>query len=90
MRHLVRSFQNHIGERGVHFYDATSCNFLGWREVFAFLNEMAEEDDDLFSERLADLLANYNPDSEYLAVHQNGTSVSVELFTDPARSIIRG
>jgi hypothetical protein len=90
MRHLVRSFQNHVGERGVHFYDSSSCNFLSWREVLSFLNGMAGKDDDLFSERLADSLANYNPDSEYLAVHQNGTSVSVELFTDPVRSAMRG
>jgi hypothetical protein len=26
-------------------------------------------------------LANYNPDSEFLAVQQNGDSVSVELYS---------
>ena len=81
MRHIVRSFQSHLGERGVHFYDESSCNFLNWKDVFAFLNTFSKKGvDDDFSERLAEALANYNPDKEYLAVHQKGTSVSVELY----------
>ena len=37
MRHLVKSFQTHLGTRGCHFYDDTSCNFLDWKEVLEFL-----------------------------------------------------
>jgi hypothetical protein len=37
--------------------------------------------EDLFSERLADTLANYDPDTEFLAVQQNEKSISVELYS---------
>lgn len=82
MKHLVRSFQEHVGERGTHFYDEDNCHFLNWQEVFAFLNKLPEkESSSTFSERLVNTLANYDPDSEFLAVQQNGTSVSVELYS---------
>ena len=82
MRHLVKSFQKHKGERGCHFYDIETCHFLNWKEVFEFLGTFPDggANDGKFSERLADALANYNPDKEYLAVQQNGPSVSVELY----------
>jgi len=82
MRHLIRSFQDHLGERGCHFYDDTSCNFLLWNEVFKFLDTFPSKSGvDQFSERLANTLANYDPDREFLAVQQNGDSVSVELYS---------
>jgi hypothetical protein len=84
MKHLIESFQKHKGIRGVTFYDETSCNFLTWVEVFKFLDSLPPKPgDDPFSERLADTLANYNPDCEFLAVQQNGDSVSVELYSQP-------
>jgi hypothetical protein len=83
MKHIVRSFQSHLGERGVHFYDESTCNFLNWKDVFKFLNTFPDKGTgDDFSEKLSEALANYNPDKEYLAVHQRGTSVSVELYCD--------
>ena len=82
MKHLVRSFQSHVGERGCHFYDEQGCNFLSWREVFQFLGELPSRGTtDTFSEKLADTLANYNPDFEFLAVQQDGDTVSVELYS---------
>lgn len=82
MRHLVKSFQSHIGERGAHFYDSESCNFLSWREVFKFVDSLPEGKPlDPFSERLTETLANYDPDREFLAVQQSGKSVSVELYS---------
>lgn len=82
MKHLVESFQKHKNLRGVHFYDEEHCNFLVWNEVVKFIGALPNEDGkDSFSERLADSLANYNPDQEYLAVHQHGKSVSVELYS---------
>jgi hypothetical protein len=82
MRHLVKSFQSHVGERGCHFYDAESCSFLSWSEVFKFADALAEREEiDPFANRLTETLANYNPDKEFLAVHQEGDSVSVELYT---------
>ena len=82
MKHLIQSFQSHIGERGCHFYDSESCNFLHWNEVFKFVDSLpTKEADDPFAERLTESLANYNPDTEFLAVQQNGDSVSVELYS---------
>jgi hypothetical protein len=84
MKHLIRSFKSHVGERGCHFYDSESCNFLTWKEVFQFIDTLPKRNnEDPFSERLAETLANYNPDREFLAVQQNGDSVSVELYSQP-------
>ena len=88
MRHLIRSFQAHLGTRGCHFYDDTSCNFLPWNEVFKFIDTLPKrEGEDPFSDRLAETLANYDPDSEFLAVQQNGTSVSVELYSQTSDGV---
>ena len=84
MRHLIRSFQAHYGERGCHFYDNESCNFLSWKEVLKFIDTLpARIGKDPFSDRLASTLANYDPNSEFLAVQQSGDSVSVELYSQP-------
>lgn len=83
MKHLVNSFQQYAGYRGVHFYDEETCNFLPWNDVFLFiksLEEKANTESDLFVERLTESLANYNPDTEFLAVCQDGETVSVELY----------
>jgi hypothetical protein len=88
MRHLIRSFQEHRGCRGVHFYDDSTCNFLSWSEVFKFIDSLPPKDgEDPFSDKLAESLSNYDPDTEFLAVQQSGTSVSVELYTDPTRKL---
>ena len=82
MKHLVKSFQTHIGTRGVHFYDSESCNFLSWSEVFKFTDSLPTTGkEDGFTDRLTTTLANYDPDREFLAVQQNGDSVCVELYS---------
>jgi hypothetical protein len=82
MKHLVRSFQAHVGTRGCHFYDDTSCNFLIWSDVFKFLDTLPTKTGrDAFSEKLAETLANYDPEIQFLAVQQNGNSVSVEVYS---------
>jgi len=89
MRHLHESFQAHVGQRGVHFYGEDRCNFLTWKEVFTFLEKTAEtlekEDHTTFTEKLSETLANYDPDSEFLAVKQTGSSVTVELYHSLAK-----
>ncbi len=81
MKHLIRSFQTHKGERGCHFYDDENCNFLNWKEVYVFIDALpAREGTDPFTDRLEETLANYNPDTEFLAVQQKGDAVSVELY----------
>jgi len=82
VKHLVKSFQEHIGLRGVHFYDSESCNFLNWAEVYQFVAALPKKKSgDEFTSKLEETLANYNPDTEFLAVQQNGSSVSVELYS---------
>ena len=82
MRHLIRSFQTHKGTRGCHFYSEENCHFLTWKEVYSFLDALpSKESTDPFSEKLEETLANYNPDTQFLAVHQKGEAVSVELYT---------
>jgi hypothetical protein len=82
MKHLISSFQTHVGERGCHFYDEDSCTFLNWQEVFQFISHLpTTEKMSPFTERLADSLANYNPDVEFQAVQQAGKQVSVELYS---------
>jgi hypothetical protein len=82
MKHLVRSFQEHIGTRGVHFYSSENVNFLNWKEVFKFVDSLpTKSGEDPFADRLTESLANYDPDTEFLAVQQNGDSVSVELYS---------
>jgi hypothetical protein len=81
MKHLVRSFQTHLGERGVHFYSEKACNFLTWKEVFQVIDVLSSKKDSSFTDRLTETLANYDPDSEFLAVQQSGHSVSVELYS---------
>ena len=89
MRHIVQSFQSHVGQRGVHFYDDGSCNFLGWQEVFQFIRTLPNQGDgDVFTEKLTETMANYNPDGEFLAVRQQGTSVSVELYSNITNHVV--
>ena len=85
MKHLVKSFQTNLGRRGVHFYDSESCNFLDWVDVIKFLKAVPSiGKDQQFSERLLETMANYDPDSQFLAVQQGEGTVSVELYTDAA------
>ena len=85
MRHLVKSFQEHLGTRGCHFYDDTTCNFLDWKEVLNFLKVVPDiGKDKKFSERLLEALSNYEPDTQFLAVQQGDGTVSVELYTNAA------
>ena len=82
MRHLIRSFQEHKGIRGVTFYDGEHCNFLPWDQVLKFVDSLPTVGSkDPFSDKLTETLANYDPDKEFLAVHQKGDSVSVELYS---------
>jgi hypothetical protein len=81
VRHLVKSFEKHKGERGCHFYDDEICHFLNWREVFEFIGTFPTgASDGSFCDRLTEAMANYDPDEEFLAVQQNGPKVSVELY----------
>lgn len=81
MKHLVRSFQSHVGERGCHFYNGEDCRFLPWDQVMNLVNNLPGDKEDGFSDRLVESLSNYNPDIEFLAVQQQGSTISVELYS---------
>jgi hypothetical protein len=82
MKHLVQSFQENQSRRGVHFYDNEGCRFLSWDQVCQFLDNLSQKGGpDDFQDNLMNYLANYDPEHEYLAVHQKGDSVSVELYS---------
>lgn len=80
MNHLVSSFKEHIGTRGMHVYSSEECRFLSWSEVIAFVNKLPDRTDPHFSEKLLETMANYDPDSEFLALHQLDDTVSIELY----------
>lgn len=80
MTHLIKSFKEHLGRRGLHAYTEEECRFLSWEEVIAFLNRLPEHSDPDFSEKLMETLANYDPDSQFLAMSQVGGTVSIELY----------
>ena len=82
MKHLVESFQQNRGMRGVTFYDEERCNFLPWDEVLKFIDSFpVSTATDPFGQKLVEALANYDPDCEFVAVHQKGNAVSVEIYS---------
>lgn len=81
MSHLGKCFQEHKGLRGVTFYDNDSSSFLPWTDVFQFLKVLSEDDTSPFSEKLLETLANYDPESQFLAVKQESGRISVELYS---------
>jgi hypothetical protein len=85
MRHLTSSFQANKGTRGVHFHDDSSCNFLHWDKVLQFLKDFPERPSpDTFKDSLTEILANYDPRYQFLAVHQRTDTVTIELYEDPS------
>jgi len=82
MKHLNNSFRTHTGTRGVHFYNESNCNFLTWLEVLDFVKSLGDKQTSaILSEELINRLANYDPDTEFLAIRQSNKTVSIELFT---------
>lgn len=82
MKHLVESFQQNRGMRGVTFYDEEHCNFLPWDQVLKFIDSFpVSSASDPFADKLTETLANYDPECEFVAVQQKGDAVSVELYS---------
>ena len=74
---LLRSFAEHRGSRGVHFYDSTQCEFMAWDEVMGRVHERFPEK---FYDKLIEAVANYNPESEFVTVTAGGGQLTIELF----------
>lgn len=75
---LSRSFAKYLGMRGVHAYGEKGCQFIRWDQVCGVLSNAN------FPEVLIDLLietiANYDPDSEFVALNWGSTQVTIEVF----------
>lgn len=76
--HLIRSFAKHRGIRGIHVYDSSSSEFLQWDQVFSYLKSSGFPAN--FSEKLIDAVANYDPDSEFVAISAGGGQLMIEIF----------
>ena len=74
---LVRSFAEHRGDRGVHFYDDAQCEFMAWDVV---MGQMADRFPEKFYDKLIEAVANYDPDSEFVTVTAGGGQLTIELF----------
>jgi hypothetical protein len=76
--HLIHSFSKHRGVRGVHFYDSSGSQFFQWDEMFQVLEK--SDFPSVFTDRLVDAIANYNPDQEFIAVSAGGGQLTIEMF----------
>jgi hypothetical protein len=80
--YLMRSFEAHLGQRGVHLYTSLDCEFLSWTEVLQFLKKFNKDGDYYeFENSLITNLANYNPDNEFLALCESSDDrVAIEMY----------
>jgi len=75
---LVDSFIQNRGKRGAHFYDEKEISFYMWDQVeyaskyLGFTEEIVE--------KVMELVANYNPEDEFIAIRLNKTGVTIEVF----------
>lgn len=76
--HLMHSFAKHRGVRGVHFYDSAGSQFFQWDQVFGLLEK--SEFPAVFNEKLVDAIANYDPDTEFVAVSAGNGQLTIEMF----------
>jgi hypothetical protein len=74
---LMHSFAENRGNRGVHFYDKSQCEFLPWDQV---MGSVKERFPDQFYDKLIDAVANYNPESEFVTVTAGDGQLTIELF----------
>lgn len=75
---LTHSFTEHLGVRGVHFYDSASCEFFTWDRIFGVIGQ--SDFPQAFSDLLVDTLANYDPDREFVAVSAGKGQLNIEIF----------
>lgn len=81
--HLAESFDKNVGIRGAHLYSATECQFYPWLEVIHMIRQLDKGGDyPEFEDKLITALANYNPDTEYIALCESpDNKVTIEMYT---------
>lgn len=77
---LLRSFKHYEGLRGAHFYCPAGCRFLPWSEVVQFVNDLPQNLTPEFPEKLLSILANYDPETQFLAVGEVDGKTFIELY----------
>lgn len=75
---LLSSFIEHRNERGVHFYDAKSIEFVKWDNVFKAVEEMRLPDD--AADKLVETMANYDAKNEFVSVRVTNKGLTIEVF----------
>lgn len=75
---LLTSFIEHRNERGVHFYDAQSIQFVRWADVFTAVREMKLPDE--AADKLVETMANYDAKNEFVSVRVGGNGLTIEVF----------
>ena len=76
---LTRSFAEHRGERGVHFYDSTEVRFLSWSETMSHTNDN-DNFPGHFTDKLLEAMSNYDPDKEFVTCKAGNGQLTIELF----------
>ena len=75
---LLQSFIDHREERGVHFYDSTSTEWVAWDKVFQAVEALKLPDD--AADKIVDIMANYDAKNEFVAVKMSGKGLTIEVF----------
>ena len=74
---LIKSFAEHSGARGAHFYDSAKCEFVSWDSITKDIKLNLPES---FYEKLIEAVANYDPESEFVTVSAGKGQITIELF----------
>jgi len=74
---LMRSFAEHRGSRGAHFYDNNSCDFVPWNDITSDIKGRLPES---FYDKLIEAVANFDPESEFVTVTAGDGQITIELF----------
>jgi hypothetical protein len=76
---LTKSFAEHRGERGVHFYDTHNVKFLSWSETMSHTGDN-ENFPGHFTDKLLEAMANYDPEREFVTCKAGNGQLTIELF----------
>ena len=75
---LLKSFIEHREERGVHFYDVTSIEWVAWDKVFQAIEALKLPED--AAGKIVEVMANYDAKNEFVAVRLSNKGLTIEVF----------
>lgn len=77
-QNLLKSFIEHRDERGVHFYDAFSIEWVAWDRVFEAVQAMNLPED--AADKIIESMANYDAKNEFVSVRVGSNGLTIEVF----------